>query len=317
LPFPLDIQASKLARISNEDRREILQAIRSLVRDAAPGYSLQADQVFKRISMDAWSVEWNLPRWLGERVSLSPGCIRKLVLANVLGLAYVRLRDDRIDGENHEIPDEASIHLESLFLSRALETLQFEVGENPVFTARLNHYLAAWKASASTPAFFPAFDLRALTHLVGEGAPLLIVSEAVHALAGMHVDRESLSAPVQNYLIAAVLYDHLKDWRADIMVGRKNYFISAMLGSDAVEELNLNVEHAVFSVMLHGVKLEKYCYLINQALAQGVESARACGLVQFAQHLAALGDEARSGGEQLLRGMETMLDRATALVEFG
>ena len=317
MPLLLETQASKLARISREDRREIQQVMRSLIRERVPEYSPYADILFARISLDTWSVEWNLPRWLGERVSLPSHSIRILILANVLGLAYVRLRDDRLDGENHEIPDEASIQLECLFLKRALETVQSEIGENPVFKLRRDHYLAAWKASAGAPALFPAFDLRKLTHLVDEGAPLLIASEAVHALAGMDVDRESLMAPVRNYLIAAVLYDHLKDWRADIRVGRKNYFISAMLGSDAAGDLDLSVENAVYSAMLHSVKLEKYLGLINQALTQGVESARACGVERFAQHLSALGDEARSGGEQLLRGMETMLDRATALVEAG
>ena len=56
-------------------------------------------RVLDRISSSGWTLEWRLPRWLGDAFGLQSDVSRALVLANVYGLGYVRLQDDLVDGD--------------------------------------------------------------------------------------------------------------------------------------------------------------------------------------------------------------------------
>ena len=52
-------------------------------------------QVLGRPPPPNWAVEWSLPGWLGDALHLPAGPTADLTLANVVGLAYVRLRTTR------------------------------------------------------------------------------------------------------------------------------------------------------------------------------------------------------------------------------
>ncbi len=62
-------------------------------------------RVLNRITPPNWTLEWSLPGWLGGTLGLGAPAIASLTLANVLGLAFVKLQDDLLDGE---IEDEDS-----------------------------------------------------------------------------------------------------------------------------------------------------------------------------------------------------------------
>jgi hypothetical protein len=278
---------------------------------------LEASRLFECVAHPNWSVEWNLPRWLGEYANLPSTVIRDLVRANAIGLVFVKLKDDRMDGELDKRALDDAIHLERLLLKRARSTFSHLVDDAAQLDRSIDAHLKHWNDAGRSSAAFAGFDLHDLRPLADEGAPLFIVVEVINAIRSNSPIDDRIRASIHHYLVAAVLYDHLKDWRTDLTGGRKNYFISAMLGNNAPGDMDTTLEREVNSVMLHGVKLEQYINLITESLALGVESARACGLMRFAQHLAALGEEAHSGGEQLLRGMQTMLNQATLLIETG
>ena len=56
-------------------------------------------RLLDRISPPNWALEWSLPGWLGNAHRLDTPTIADLTLANVFGLAYVKLQDDLLDGE--------------------------------------------------------------------------------------------------------------------------------------------------------------------------------------------------------------------------
>ena len=56
-------------------------------------------RLLARVSPPNWTLEWSLPGWLGSTLNLSAPTIAALTLANVYGLACVKLLDDLGDGE--------------------------------------------------------------------------------------------------------------------------------------------------------------------------------------------------------------------------
>ena len=56
-------------------------------------------RLLDRISPPNWALEWSLPGWLGNAHGLDISTIADLTLANVFGLAYIKLQDDLLDGE--------------------------------------------------------------------------------------------------------------------------------------------------------------------------------------------------------------------------
>lgn len=303
----------RLAPIRRADVRYVSSYLDRLLDSKRITLRHSGVQLIQRIGDRHWSVEWNLPRWLCDRAGLAPSSARTLVLANALGLAYIRLCDDRKDGELASAFLQEAIQLEDVLLGEARSLIVGLVGGDAHLEASINARMQAWIAAGESPAHFPDFDLRRLTHLADEGAPLFIVSDVIEAMTSNRAGMGRCETPVHNYLIAAVLYDHLKDWRSDLGASRRNYFISAMLGGEAA---GMNPEQILAAVqigLIRGDQLERYLDLIYQALAEGVESAQTCGLGQFARHLAALDQEAHRSGERLLSGMERMLVQATNL----
>jgi hypothetical protein len=266
-------------------------------------------RLIDRISHSNWSVEWNLPRWLGSAFKIPEGGQRELVLANALGLGYVRLCDDRVDGE---IPEKQLINsrrLERLLLTEARKTLEDLIDRHSSFWMHYDDYLRRWHSTTLPVKPITELNRSDLDQVADAGAPLYIVCAAVHTLAPSRPHLEALIRPVRHYLFAAVLYDHLKDWRSDLEAGRSNLFTYTILGGIPTGEIKMLVTR-MRTELLRQDRVLMYCEAIYESLSQAAASAQSVGLAQFAQHLKALEGEARSSSERMLHGLQQFIQDA-------
>jgi hypothetical protein len=268
---------------------------------------------FDRIADSRWSVEWNLSRWLAEAARIPESRLQHLVAANVLGLAYVRLVDDRLDGESPVLDPGTSRRLEATFFGAAQREYRQLLGTSVWFWERFTHYHSVWQLAVrnarSRPFYLVAED-PASGGLVDPGAPLLISCAAVCELCGDRSLLKALEAPVRHYLAAAVLYDHLKDWKADATANRPNAFIQWML---RINEPDLPGSPSLADILVSFAdvkRVEAYIAVLLIQLDAAIQLAQAAGLRGFSQHLMALALEAKESAALMLERIEGMLAEA-------
>lgn len=301
-----------LAPIRESDIQIAVSRFKALVDFEDREASHILEDLLTRITTQNWSVEWNLPRWLGSRFDMPEAVQRELVLANVFGLAYVRLRDDRVDRESPAISAARSRELEEALMAQASRIYRGLIGPTSIFWTHFDHSLQRWREAKLPRVVSPDFSVGELESLAEFGAPLYISCAAAHALADTDMPLESLIQPVEGYLSAAVLYDHLKDWRADISAGRPNLFCQAILTDDQPAERETLIARMQMEYLRQD-RLMMYCETIFKALVQAAASAQTVGLTQFAQHLNALEGEARSSSERMLRGVKRFIEQAAII----
>lgn len=116
-----------------------------------------------------------LPRWLGDALSVAPAHSLEWVLANVYGLAYVRIQDDLLDGEAPPAEHAVAVRLSDALYPAWLAVYHRLLGSEPAFWARFEQYLAQWRQAtlASTqpmPASLEAFTAADFATLGQRGA---------------------------------------------------------------------------------------------------------------------------------------------------
>jgi hypothetical protein len=302
--------APRLAPIAGGDIAEVRTYIEGLAGLSDKALRVYATQVLGRIVHPNWSVEWNLPRWLGSRLAIPEDAQRDLVLVSSLGLGYVRLRDDRMDSEVLRGRTQISQRLESIFLMEARSLLEGLFDRQSDFWAHFHNYLHRWESAILPDAKSAPLQSSELDELAAVGAPLYIVCAAAHALNPHVMPLKTLLQPVRGYLAAAVLYDHMKDWSSDLIAGRKNIFIQTMTGEDPEGVEVDGLAARVRTEFIDQENIWQYCEQIWESLDQAAVSAQAIGLSQFAQHLVALEGEARSSAERTLRAVRKYVESA-------
>jgi hypothetical protein len=178
-----------------------------------------------------WTLEWSLPFWLGAAFRLPSETTRRLVLSNVLGLAYIRLQDALIDRETLEIQPALAPLLSTLLYQRWIQAYIDLFGGDQRFWASLTRYLSEWlEATASSNempghAFhdYGADDFLRLAH---RGAPLKVCAAGACLLAGRDDALPALADAIDHLLVGAVLLDHAQDWSDDLVAGRYNAFVA-------------------------------------------------------------------------------------------
>lgn len=272
--------------------------------------------LFERIAVSNWSVEWNLARWLGARSGLTAIHQERLVAVNVFGLGYIRLHDDRRDGERQEADEVAARALEALLFEAASGELHELVGEDPSFWHSFEAIMAGWEQAAIDPA--ADIDVRSMSpaqidRLADIGAPLLITCAACAALGPGIPEHGAMEKPVRHYLSAAVLYDHMKDWADDLAAGRPNLFVAAMLENQPENPDHDTIRQQIQRALIQIHDVQSYSALVIQELVRGADAAQALGMETFAQHLRALAGQANETGAQTLEGIQQYLMQGTAL----
>jgi hypothetical protein len=290
--------------------RRMSRRYEQLFASEAEAVRTYGKQLFQRIASPNWSVEWNLPLWLGDRYGLTEIQQWHLVTANVFGLGYVRLHDDRRDGEAHEGDASSASSVETRLFQAAQEELRRLLGADGGFWETFNTLMDRWRAAGESR----YGKLNVLTmppdqrdQLADIGAPLLISCAACVTLQPEAHDLDTLTAPVRHYLTAAVLFDHLKDWQADLSARRVNLFIRTML-DHRVDTLDQEAtQRAIYGSLIRGDELTRYIELVVHELIQGAELAHHLGLRPLRMHLLALASEARESGERMQRGIQNYI----------
>jgi hypothetical protein len=147
-----------------------------------------ATRLLTRLARPNWTMEWYLPRWLGESLGVRPAYWRGLMLSNVYGLAYVRLQDDLADGELGDLPRDVLVPLCSALYALWTGEYLAQFGADPLFWDRFRCYLSQWigatldgdASESERPAPLSPEDRMRLAH---RGAPLKICCAGTALLA--------------------------------------------------------------------------------------------------------------------------------------
>lgn len=306
-----------LAPLREDDIARMDVQFQNLLTHSTPSIKAHGEALFRRIATANWSVEWNLPRWLNRVCALSDTQLKHLVAANVYGLGYVRLLDDRHDGEIPSQENEAIRSLEAILFQAALSEFQQLLGDNAHFWEFFEVTLARWhQAEGLLPHNLNVLEMTRvqIASLADVGAPLSIACAAGRLLDPASPALAVLTDPVRHYLIAAVLYDHLKDWPEDLASARPNHFVLAMLDTPAEALAPAAVRLKLYAAIIDRVKVSEYCRLITNQLALGAKSAGDVGMDAFARHLRALELEVHESGELMVREIDRLLNEGAEIL---
>jgi hypothetical protein len=273
-------------------------------------------QLFARLASPNWQMEWGLPRWLAESRGLPQTVCTCLVEANVLGLGYVRLTDDCSDGQAGPLGPEASMRLAQALYHEAIATYERLIGPHEWFWGRLDRLLAEWRSAGIQALSVDAFrathtEIQGLRLL---GAPLQICIAAVCALAGEENQFDRLAAPINNYLVASVLIDHMSDWGDDLAGGRPNLFVRTLLGDQPPVSRIDESKRRMAEAMLDQGRLGTYLGLALGELRDAISASRLERLDPLTEYLCLLERETQEAADQLIGRIHTLLRRAAELV---
>jgi hypothetical protein len=308
------------APIVEDDVRAVQERFRAVLSRESAALRAEGSRLFERLARPNWSVEWNLPRWLGEAHRINDDQKGRLVSANILGLGYVRLYDDRADADQAPNDRQLSLRLEALLLEAAREEYRDLIGDEPWFWGLFNDHLECWREAVQhdlggmTAGALEADPCPQLSEI---GRPLLIGCAAVCSLAGARSQLAAVEEPVRHYLAAAVLYDHLKDWQADLAAGRRNVFIRWMMRGEPRRQAGHDPLQAMYVALTNVPQVHGYVRLLLGQLERGVDLAQAAKMEGFAWHLQALHAEASESARSMMSGMDKLLSQAQAMLLSG
>jgi hypothetical protein len=283
-----------LGRLDPADVARVASAFVRATSGLPPALRSAGERLFDRLASPNWTVEWGLPRWVGESRGLSEWTCARLVEANVLGLGYVRLADDARDGEAGPLEHPAVRPLADYLYSAAIGVYESLIGHHPWFWGRAEQFLAEWRMVGRHLLTLDALhadddEILSLAHI---GSPLQIGVAAVCAFAHQERELARLTLPVRRYLAATVLLDHMADWREDVGDGRPNLFVRALLGSASPPGPVQAIRRQMAEAMLEPQRAQAFLERVIGQLRLAVGDCRRASLDKFADALTEL--EART-----------------------
>jgi hypothetical protein len=138
-------------------------------------------RLLDRISPPNWTLEWSLPGWLGDALALAAPAVIDLTLANVVGLAYIKLQDDLIDGEMADDDQRAALLLSAVLHRKWLLAYTALFPSDSPLWGYFERYMTQWVgAELRSPPVkaFRDYDEADLRGLGERGAPLKICAAA-------------------------------------------------------------------------------------------------------------------------------------------
>jgi hypothetical protein len=273
-------------------------------------------RLLDRISPPSWTLEWSLPGWLGSTHGLDTSTIADLTLANVFGLAYIKLQDDLLDGEVGGDDRQAALLLLSSVLHRKwlLVYSGFFPGDSQ-FWSYFEQYMTQWvratwasRQECSKPwAAWGEEDLRILSQ---RGAPLKICAAAVCLLAQRAELIPQLESALDHLLIGAVLLDHALDWSDDLAAGRYNAFVAYASGWPQTAEHQAANRRAVAEELLVGRAGQPYFQSLQRELAVARATACQASCEDLARYISWLRRETLSSSKGMAAMARDQLHRA-------
>jgi hypothetical protein len=281
------------------------------LRDVAAAEVFQC--VLEDLSAPNWELEWSLPQWLGVRFGLSSEVCRDLTLANVFGLAYLRVVDDWLDDETSFA--QVTPRLATAFLRASTARFRRHLRARAGFWGRYRAALSRWMHATLASRARPSGERVPASQFPAElGAPLRITCAAVVSLAHQEAMQETLREAVDAYVSAAVLLDHAKDWREDLEANRPNRFLQEVLGATYAElpasEVGWRVIEAALDGRTHGAyaaEVERLCATARQLAERVACFGLACYLREFQREVGSFFDR-----KQL--SLESTLDQAVQVL---
>lgn len=281
---------------------------------AAP-LAIAGHRILDQISTPNWKLEWFLPRWLGNSFGLSPDVIQRLILGNVLGLAFTRLVDDFVDDEDQVADPVTTICLATLLYHLAIKRYRELININPRFWDEVDEYLAQWANAIYVSNRSPERGYRSLRQnnfrsLAQLGAPLKICCVAICSLSNQELAMHDLLLSIDHYVISAILLDHFKDWQDDVRANRYNLFVDHItLG---LEELRTGegLRQHVLQAILNSEELSQYFTMILKHAQVAKLYASKVPCIELEQHLNSFHQQVFVYGDRLNEGIENVLLRA-------
>lgn len=283
----------------------------------APALVEPAKQLMQRLARPNWTMEWYLPRWLGEAMGVPPAAWRSLMLSNVYGLGYVRLQDDLSDGDVSELTGDALPPLSTALYALWMDEYLAQFGDEPAFWDRFRCYLSQWIEATlgnDGPASVTLTPLSAESRarLAHRGAPLKICCAGLGILAGRREAIDELEKAIDHLLAAAVLLDHAADWVSDLDAGRYNAFVgfASPLPQDAAHrEVN---RQRVREELYLGAAARPYYETVRDEIRAADQIALAIGCEGLQTFLAWLDAETVTASQQLAAAVREQLHAAAA-----
>jgi hypothetical protein len=273
----------KSSFLSDSDVIAVRQAYQLALQDLAAPLAEAGQRTLDQISSPNWTLEWFLPRWLGDSYNLPTHTTQELMLGNVLGLGFLRLVDGLIDDENRVAGPATTISLATLFYHLALRHYHLLLQSHPDVMDAVDDYLRQWANAihSSNTGFtggFRALKQDQFQSLAQLGAPLKICCVVACSLARQEHVQEDLLLCIEHYVISAVLLDHFKDWQEDLRAGRDNIFVDAITQGFKEPLSGEQLRKRVFEAILTGGGPQGYFSIIleHAQIAQVQASKSSC-----------------------------------------
>lgn len=277
-------------RLSESLERIVRARFAAALAGEPAGVSELGAHLLDRISPPNWTLEWSLPTWLGSTLGLNTPLVTNLTLANVLGLATIKLQDDLIDGEIGEETRQAAQLLSTVLHRAWLLVYARLLPGDTLFWDHFESYMMQWTRAtlASRQAWsrpFAEWDGDDLSLLGQRGAPLKSCAAAACRLVGHDERLPPFEATLDRLLIGAVLLDHAVDWSADLQHGRPNAFVAYCTSRPQVPADQEENRRAVLAELTIGKGGQSYFRLLQGELAAAQALARAAGCGQLARYV--------------------------------
>ncbi|MDH7485234.1 MAG: hypothetical protein QHJ81_03040 [Anaerolineae bacterium] len=273
-------------------------------------------RLLDRLATPNWTLEWYLPRWLGEAFGLSPDLIRDLVLSNVYGLSCIRLQDDLVDGEVDRASWESAILLASalhhLWLSGYV---QLFAGTSPFwgyFEQFMGQWLrATWRSNRPPAVDFRSYEEEDFLRLAERGAPLKVCCAGACLLAGREELILPLTSAMDHFLVGAVLLDQAKDWADDLEAGRYNVFVAYASPQPQEPDRRESYRQAVLEEICLGQAARPYFDRIQRHVRIALEKAEAVDCPALRQHMQSFENQVVTIRDRLAEEARAWLRMAT------
>lgn len=227
---PLGIATGDNAFADDPFMQAVAARARAELGSLPPGMATAGTRLLARLSPPQWTLEWYLPKWLGEAYGLPQPVTTELTLANVYGLLYIALQDKLADDG---LAPEQQVELVCLGAALHHRWLRQYTGLFPgdsPFWPAFDAYMEQWWCATAASKHAPTGDLAGLladdpAYLAHRAAPLKLCCAAACLLAGRASLLPCLEEALDRFHTGAVLLDHWYDWREDLDAGRYNAFV--------------------------------------------------------------------------------------------
>ncbi len=299
-------------RLADADVAALKARFTAGVESLAPQLAPAARALLLRISLPNWTLEWSLPRWIGEAIGLPAETCADLALANVFGLGFVRLQDDLADAEVPAAEQPAALLLSTTLYQRWISCYLRLFDRQPAFWPIFERDLTQWvraTGDSRTPFTqpFSRWGDAEFQRLGERGAPLKIGAAGACLLAERAELIPRLEKALDHLLIGAVLLDHAQDWPHDLDAGRHNAFVAFASPLPQTPERGEENRRAVLQELMLGQGARPYFALLQTEFRAAIGAARDAGIPALCDYITWLHNQAGAYGKRLAREAQAQL----------